>query len=448
MAQDKKEIAFVVYPGCTLLELVGAYDILKRATMMSPFRVVAVGERIVAVDSDTPMALVPQKTFAEAPHPYGIIVVGSRTRALTALQNRALLDYLRSAGETAELVGAVSSGSLVLAEAGLLRGRQATTHWACAGKLEELGVRYVRQAWLEDGKFITAAGVSGAIDVALHIGAKLTNQARAQQAQLFSEYDPQPPFGGIDWSRVNGNGSQPGTTPASERAPEKTIALVMYNGLTVFDLVGPLQVYTELARIDPCFRVTVVSERVEPLQTDMGVKMIPNQTFDQVPHPDIVVVPGGGEPTLRAMVNPAIRAYVRSAAQTAEVVGSVCTGALILAGVGLLEGRPATTHWSFYQVLDRLGARYQRKRWVEDGKFIMSAGVSAGTDASLYLASRLAGQETARRIQRDIQYDPQPPFGGIDWDHLGVLPRLVRVYFSARAPFIARRARRLTRQGQ
>ena len=157
----------------------------------------------------------------------------------------------------------------------------------------------------------------------------------------------------------------------AEAQNEKTIAFVLYPGLTVLDLTGPLQVLTTLSAIAPEYRTVVVAERVEPTDTDIPgeMKVIPNNTFEEVPHPFAFIVPGGVTPTLRAMSNEAIRNYVRSAAETAEVVSSVCTGALILGSVGLLDGRQATTHWAFYKVLEEFGAKYIRRRWVEDGKF-------------------------------------------------------------------------------
>jgi transcriptional regulator GlxA family with amidase domain len=179
----------------------------------------------------------------------------------------------------------------------------------------------------------------------------------------------------------------------------------------VFDLAGPLQIFTGVSELVPEYRSVVVGERVEPTDTDIRVKMIPTHTFEEVPNPSVLLLPGGGVPTLRAMSNEPIRNYVRSAAERAEVAGSICTGALILGSVGLLEGRQATTHWAFYKVLEELGAKYVRKRWVEDGKFICSAGVSAGIDMALQLAARLTDEQTSREVQYQLGYDPEPPFG-------------------------------------
>ena len=236
----------------------------------------------------------------------------------------------------------------------------------------------------------------------------------------------------------------------TEQQDEKSIAFVLYPGLTVFDLVGPLQVLSGLSAIAPEYQTMVVAERVEPMDTDIPgeMKVIPNKTFEEVPHPFAIIVPGGVTPTLRAMSNEAIRSYVRTAAETAEVVGSVCTGALILASVGLLEGRQATTHWAFYKVLEEFGARYVRKRWVEDGKFICSAGVSAGIDMALQLAARLTDEQTAREVQYRLGYDPHPPFGGIDYEHIGGQLGVWRAGVTLGAPVIAAKPKRLIRQNR
>ncbi len=192
----------------------------------------------------------------------------------------------------------------------------------------------------------------------------------------------------------------------------KHIAFVLYPGLTLLDMVGPLQT---LGGLPAPYRTTVVGARIEAMPSDTPLSVTPDATFADVPNPYAVIVPGGSAGTIRAMTDPDVQNYLRSASETAEVVGSVCTGALVLAAAGLLEGRDATTHWAFAEHLNRLGATYQRKRWVEDGKFITAAGVSAGIDMALQLAGRLAGQEYAQRIQAVLEYDPQPPFGAMDW---------------------------------
>jgi len=216
-----------------------------------------------------------------------------------------------------------------------------------------------------------------------------------------------------------GGAAPTGATATTEPGSEKTIALVLFPELTLLDLVGPLQV---LKSLPAPFRTIVVGERTEPMTTDTGLALTPEKRFEEVPRPFAVLVPGGPG-SVAAMGNEAIQGYLRAAAPQAQVVGSVCTGALVLAATGLLEGRRATTHWAYAAELEKLGARYVRERFVEDGKFMTGGGVSAGIDMALALAARLTDRATAERIQLGIEYDPHPPFGGIDWTHVGEAER-------------------------
>jgi transcriptional regulator GlxA family with amidase domain len=204
--EKNKTIAIVTYPGVALLDLVVTQTVLDRLALSSRYRAVSVGERTEPMDSNTPMAVIPEKRFEEVPDPFAIIVPGGGIASLEAMGNERLLNYLRFAEHGAELVSSVSTGAFVLAAAGLLEGRQATTHPSYAELLKKLGVNYVQNYSVEDGKFLTMAGVSGGIDTTLQLVAKLTSEGTAKRIQAIIEYDPQPPFGGIDWGEANGDG--------------------------------------------------------------------------------------------------------------------------------------------------------------------------------------------------------------------------------------------------
>jgi transcriptional regulator GlxA family with amidase domain len=448
----KKTVAFVVYPGVSLLELVANRTLLGGIMGLGPlmkwkagYDAVVVGERVEAISTDTPMAIIPQQAFAEVPQPDALVVIGGGADTLSALEYAELLAYVRRAGEGAGWVAATSTGALLLAAAGLLKGRLATTHWAYADRLEAYGVHYQPAAspnWVTDGKFTTAAGVSGAIDMALGLGAHLTNQTTAQFSQLLIEYDPHPPLGRLDWTTFDQKRAALAPLMSQHLAaqsPVHEIAFVLYPGLTVFDLVGPLQVFSALSRIAPEFRPVVVAEQAGPVMTDIGVRMVPNRTFADLPHPDAFFVPGGGVPTLNAMSNLAIRRYIRTAAQDATWIVSVCTGALLLASVGLLEVCDVTTHWAYARYLENLGAHYVQKRWTVNGNIVNAAGVSAGIDMALYMVSRLTNEETARTVQWLIQYDPQPPFGGIDYKHMKLFPPINSRYEQSHGSLLYRK---------
>lgn len=203
MANQPKELAFVVYPGLRLLDLVGSLSILKTLSLGGIYQTITVGENAEVIPSDTPMKLIPPKTFRDVPNPSALVVVGGNTAAIDALNSMALRDYVQRAAQNADFVAAIGTGSLILAAVGLLNGRSATTHWAYADLLERMGAIYVHKPWVDDGHFITAAGVSGAVDMSLYLTGKLTNEKRARTTQLFAEYDPEPPFGKIHWNDVS-----------------------------------------------------------------------------------------------------------------------------------------------------------------------------------------------------------------------------------------------------
>lgn len=205
MAKEKKQFAFVLYPGVRPLELIGALTVFAGSDRLgAPFTTVAVGGTTAPLASDTALRVLPSATFADVPRPHALVVPGSGSAAIRAMGDDELVAYVRSAAETAELVVAIGTGALILAAAGLLDGRQATTHWAYAGLLEALGTRYLQVPWVEDETYVTAAGVSAGIDVSLLLAARLATPADAEFIQQMMEYDPRPPFGGIDWSNADG----------------------------------------------------------------------------------------------------------------------------------------------------------------------------------------------------------------------------------------------------
>jgi putative intracellular protease/amidase len=177
---------------------------------------------------------------------------------------------------------------------------------------------------------------------------------------------------------------------------EKIIAFIPYTGITPLDLVGPLQVLTGVAASEPerGFTVAVVADSLDPVETDTPARILPTAVFEDVPSPYLVVVPGG-DAALRAMADERLLDYLRSAAAQGAIVTSVCTGALVLGAAGLLEGRPATTHWAYTWMLPKLGARFVQERWIDDGSIVTAAG-SLGRDRHGAASRRSAGRGGVR----------------------------------------------------
>jgi transcriptional regulator GlxA family with amidase domain len=190
----------------------------------------------------------------------------------------------------------------------------------------------------------------------------------------------------------------------ADRGP--TVAIVVYEKLTALDAVGPYEVLSRL----PGANVVFLAAEPGPVRTDNGMlTLVAEHSLAEIPHPDVVVVPGGPGDVVARAGDPVLE-WLREADRTSTWTTSVCTGSLILAAAGLLSGRRATSHWLALEELRRLGAEPVRERVVFDGKLVTAAGVSAGIDMALTLAARLAGDTVAQAIQLGIEYDPQPPF--------------------------------------
>lgn len=196
----------------------------------------------------------------------------------------------------------------------------------------------------------------------------------------------------------------------------KDIAFILYHGLTLLDLVGPLQVLNSMCKRSQGFRTIVVAKDIGPVEVDLPLRLTPSGIFSDVTEPSVVIVPGGKAPTIKAMGDEELLGYLRETAKSTDFVCSVRTGSLLLAAAGLLNGRQATTHWGGSQILEALGARYTMKSWVQDGNVITSAEVSAGINMALYLASKLTDEATTRSVQLGLEYDPEPPLGRINWE--------------------------------
>lgn len=189
-----------------------------------------------------------------------------------------------------------------------------------------------------------------------------------------------------------------------DNEPTLEIGFVCYPRLTPLDLFGPWEVLTRL----PGAGGHLIWTRAGPVQTSGGIEIGATVGFEEAPKLDVLVVPGGpGQ--LALMKHALLLDYLRAAAEDADWVVGICTGSLLLAQAGLLEGRRATTHWLARESLRGLGVEVEDARYVFDGNLATAAGVSAGIDLALELCRRIAGDEQAQEIQLAIEYDPQPP---------------------------------------
>jgi putative intracellular protease/amidase len=185
------------------------------------------------------------------------------------------------------------------------------------------------------------------------------------------------------------------------------IAIVLYPGFTALDFIGPYEVLRNL----PGAEVRFVWHQPGPITADSGVLVVgATHSFDETPSPDLLLVPGGMT-TFEHARDEKLLEWVRKVDAGTTWTASVCSGSVILAAAGLLQGKRATSHWLAVPTLKAFGATpVSDERIVTEGKIVTGAGVSAGIDLAMWLAGQIAGEAKAKAIQLAIEYDPQPPF--------------------------------------
>lgn len=186
------------------------------------------------------------------------------------------------------------------------------------------------------------------------------------------------------------------------------MAILLFDEVEVLDFAGPFEIFSVTGRRDDPvpFDVFTVAESEGPISARNSLKVTPSHTFANCPKPDILIVPGGNG-TRREMVNAELLSWVSEVAESAELVLSVCTGALILARAGLLDGKRATTHHGALDLLAEVAPEtvvVGDERVVDNGKVVVAAGVAAGMDMSLHVIARLLGEEVALETARYIEY--------------------------------------------
>ena len=183
------------------------------------------------------------------------------------------------------------------------------------------------------------------------------------------------------------------------------VAYLIYDRFTALDITGPHDVLNSVPGTESVF----VAEEAGPVRNESDtLSLVADAAIADVRSPDVVVVPGGFG-TRALLDHEPLLDWLRQAHETTTWTTSVCTGSLLLAAAGLLDGVPATTHWLARDLLGELGAKPVRDRVVQHGKIMTAAGVSSGIDMALRLVQVLHGDEVAQAVQLGIEYDPEPP---------------------------------------
>lgn len=352
------------------------------------------------------------------------------------------------------LTAAIGDGALLLAKAGLLQDRSIAFGWPRAqANAAAVGARFVDKQYTNDGKYWSSVGGAAAIDQSLAMLQAIAGIRHLQAAMLDLEYDPEPPFRGgtadtttpevlealsaQTWQRAGLSLLDTTATDSNDGRQEPLqIGILVYEDFFTLDAIGPLAVLSQIEGAQ--VRLVRFGDQ-ETIKSGRTRLRVPTSTAD-VDQLDLLLVPGGSNGTWSMSRNPAALEWIRAIDARSRYTASVCTGSWILGAAGLLKDRRATSNWyRAGQMMTRYGAQFvMPQRYVADGKYWTSAGVSAGIDLSFALIAQLRGEPAAHAAMMRLHYRPTPPIdaGSPEKTEDLVLDMMVQMYDYVMVPLI------------
>lgn len=211
--------------------------------------------------------------------------------------------------------------------------------------------------------------------------------------------------------------------------PIKTIGIYVYDGYNSLDAFGPYHVLSELGAVDLFF----VAKQKGMIRNQRGLPVQVNKSIDEVDHLDILVIPGGSKETFMQTQDTTVLNWIKKIDQTSTYTTSVCTGAWILGATGLLKDKQVTTNWyRAEEIMKMYGAKFAQQRYVQDGKYWTSAGVTAGMDMALGIVNDLMGEKYTKGAMLDLEYSPKPPYDAGDVTNTdGIVVEMMRTMYDA-----------------
>lgn len=416
-----KRIGILVYDGVDTLEAVAPMAVFSELFNVE-LEYLALKPGVVA----TRLAdLVVERSYTDVQTLDVLIVPGGDPSAIDgALAHPGLRDWLQQIDAHTQMTAGIGLGSVILADAGLLKERVIAFGWPQAEQNAiALGARFAPTRYAQDGKYWTSEPSTAALDLSLAMLGAITGPNHLQAAMLDLEYDPAPPLGGarlagtpagvldaLSASAQRWRGlSVLGAALDTDSAEPLEVGILVYPDFFTLDAIGPLAVLSQLKHA----RVRLLRwGEPTPIKSGRTHLAVSNAARD-AGKLDLLLVPGGANGTWAMTQDSEALAWIRGADANSRFTASVCTGSWVLGAAGLLDGRKGTSNWyRMGQMLPRWGAEAVAARYVNDGKYWTSAGVSAGIDLSYALIAAIDGEDAARSAMVRMHYRPQPPIHG------------------------------------
>lgn len=415
-------IGILVYDGASTIEAISS---MVAFSELMNVNVEYIGLQKGVVSTDL-ADIVVERSIDEVEQLDLLVVPGGTRAGLQAvLENTVLVDWIQRIDQGTKLTAGVGYGSLLLAEAGLLNEKQIVFSWPMAEENTlAIGSHFENGRYTHDGKYWTSVGGTAAIDMSLAMVEAIAGTKHLQGAMLDLEYSPAPPFeGGTaektsseildalmastyrqgELTLLDGSASQ---TSASSTEETVQVGILVYDGFFTLDAIGPLAVLSQMEGAEVHLIRVGDKEEIKSGRTHLIVPL----SMSDVSALDLLLVPGGSDGTWEMVQNSEVLEWIQMIDANSRYTTSVCTGSWVLGSAGLLENRQATTNWyRAGQMMERFGAQFQPVRYIADGKYWTSAGVSAGIDMSFALIADMRGEEAAQTAMMRLYYHPEPP---------------------------------------
>lgn len=413
-----KTIGILVYDGCNGLEAITPMAVFSEL-MSVKMEYIGLKEGIVKTDI---AEIYVSKTLKDAEQLDLLVVPGGNQEAMkSVLSNTEILSWIKETDAHSKLTAGMGYGTAILGKAGLLQGKNVAFNWYQADEnVQKFGAKKSTQRYTHDGKYWTAVNGTAALDACLAMIEAIAGRPNLEGAMLDLEYDPQPPLVAGTFETTSDSvkeilSKQSYTLdglqlldnhPVNDSNAKKIkIGILVYEGFFTLDAIGPLAVLSQLDNAE----VQLISAEKEKIKSGRSYFHV-TQTIGHIEQLDILVIPGGADKTWELSQNEKILDWVKKTDAQTQITASVCTGSAVLGSAGFLKGRKATTNWyRAQQMLERYGAEYVHERYVADGKYWTSAGVSAGIDMSFALIDQLKGRSYLEYAMLRLEYHPQPP---------------------------------------
>ncbi|TPX30700.1 hypothetical protein SmJEL517_g05784 [Synchytrium microbalum] len=374
-----RTVGILLYDEFEALDAYGPYEFLSgNPFMKSHFKVVTITSDGKPVKIHVGQQVEAHYSFESCPH-LDVLFIPGGNGCENVLKHQPTMDFVKTRSEKAEFVWTVCTGSWILAATGLLDGKRATSNkmvFAMAKGVRPQ-VNWIEKArWIEEGKYWTSSGVSAGMDMIFAAISKLVSPQAAKNVADAIEYAPHTDASWDPFSEMYKG--TPAKLEVAKPPTKKTIGIFLYDIYEALDVYGPYELLG-CPLLEPFFNIVTFSRDGKPVKIHVGQTAYVDYSLESCPPLNILFIPGGFG-TIRVLYDFETLASLKAKAERAEMVWTVCTGSWILAQTGLLYGKRATSNKMLFSVTSAFKNIdwVAKARWVRDGKYWTSSGVSAG----------------------------------------------------------------------